>query len=331
MLPSLVEMSVKPTPDQKPQKIQKPQYIRRRRQIASIVLSEPVPQNIALALFKLAPRREFKGFYGAVRQLHLETIHMQTERAGVSRIAIKKSDVTTEERMRVTYNEYLKHREVYNCIESAHPTATVYYAYPFQMVIPCERVRPESRDYSDDADDAMAINALTMTIQLPDREDSEDSESDEEELLTTSCDSASGYVYTIQSWGCSDDELSKSLDDLYDHLTPERLSEVGRDVGRALWYLHSCEYMHNDLSLRNILVCSTPTQTRALMLDFGLAKRELAPLSEANFWSEMAQVIGEVYKKQSGGKYWWKPWDEFKGQSVLIDAAYQAWSDNFTS
>jgi len=310
MLPSLVELSARTKA--------RP----RRQNITPIVLVEPIPQNTARVLFKLAPHRQLKGFYGAVRQLNLETIHVQTERPGVSSIAIKKSDVTTEGRMRVTYNEYLKHQEVYNCIESANHKATVYYAYPFQMIIPCERVPPESRSH---VDDAMSIDAPTMTIQLP------DGQGDEEELLTTSCDSGSGYVYTIQSWGCSNDELSKPLDDVYNRLTPEQLSSVGRDVGRALWYLHSCEHMHNDLSLRNILVCSTPTQTRALMLDLGLATRELAPLSEENFWSEMAQLIGEIYKKQSGVKCWWGSWDEFKGQSVLIDAAYQAWSDKVTS
>lgn len=320
MLPSLAELSVKP-------------WKKEQRKRKGLYLREPIAQNVALGLFRMASGRELKGFYGAVRQLNLHKARLHVGRRGITDIAIKKSDVTTENRMQVTYNEYLMHRAVYACIELAHPSAIVYFTYPFEMTIPCERVRPESR--SEDVA-SIAAPAPGMTIALPEEVDDEESdesdeESDSEELLTTSCDSSSGYVYTIQSWGCSRGEISKSLDDVYDRLTPEALSTVGRDVGRALWCLHSCQYMHNDLALRNILVCYTPTQTRAMMLDFGIAKRELAPLSEENFWLEMRQCILDINNRQGYGGVWWKPWRAFLGRSVFVDAAFLAWSDSFNS
>ena len=323
MLPSLTHLDAKvPTP-------KKRFTTRNTRQSEPIPLSEPVSQEMARALFRLASRQTSKGFYGAVRRLNLNTVSVKAARSDITSIAIKKSDVTTETRMEVTYNEYLKQRDVYACIESTYPNDILHFTYPFEMIIPCERVRHESRSYFKD------IAAPKIVIQLPEEVDEEDDEEDDqeidEEILKTSCDSASGYVYTIQGWGCSSDEISMSLEEVYDRLTPLALSMIGRDIGRALWCLHSCEYLHRDLALRNILVCRTPMHARALIIDFGIAKRERAPLGVHNFWYEMRLCIDAIHRKQNAGTAWgWEDYDKFKGKSAFIDAAFQSYTSSFS-
>lgn len=310
MIPSLVELSAK-HPKAKP------------RAHATIVIVEPMKQEVATLLFHMAPAGALRGYYGQVRRLDLNKLEGTHFRVRVGRgdviLAIKRSDATTEERMKVIYNEYLVHRSVYACMQRKYPSATAYFAYPFEMVMPCDRIRPESRT-------SITPLSTPVAIELPEESDDMDAE-----LLVTSCETTTGYVYTIQSWGCVVGEKSTSLEMVYNGLTYDQLRAVGQDVGTALRRLHACEYMHNDLAFRNILVCSTPStqRVRAVILDFGLAQHEYK-IDEGDFWSEMSQCIAEIYKINTGDDWSsvWKEWSTFKGQSPLIDAAYEAWSND---
>lgn len=316
MLPSLTDLSAK---------LPKPSKPRRRAYRTAVRLSEPIPQNIASLLFTIAAptKASASGWFGQVRRLDLRTTVISIERDGVFALAIKKMNVTTEGRMEVAYNEYLMHRSVYACVSSRYPHALSYFTYPFDMVIPCKRTRPESRSA------ALAQPFRPVTIVLPEEDDDSVAALDEE-LLVTSCDSSTGYIYTVQSWGCGVRESTATLETVYTRLSSWELKGVGRDVGAALWYLHACGYMHNDLAMRNIVVCFTKTSVRAVIIDFGIASKESSVADATFFWKDMLKSIEEIYTLHTGND-WTRAWREassFRGESDFVDSAYEAWSSH---
>lgn len=313
MIPSLVKLSAKrprPTPE--------PSY-------RTIIIKEPIAQEVARLLFRMAPVSDLSGYFGQVRRLNLVRLESARLRIRMDRadatFAIKRSDVTTEGRMGVVYNEYLTHRSVYACIQAAYPSATAYFAYPFEMRIPCHHIRPESRSSGASISPITPLSVPPVTIELPEESDDMD-----EESLVTSCETAHGFVFTVQSWGCVVGEKTSSLDKMYTQLTNDQLRDVGTDVGTALRCLHACKYRHNDLSFRNIIVCQFNTKIRAVILDFGIATHE-SEIDDDSFWSEVSQCIAEIYKIDTGHDFAWRKWSSFQGSSIMIDAAYEAWSN----
>ena len=267
-----------------------------------------ISQALAKAWFYQSQSRPSSGNYGEVRFLRLERgVLWGPNGEAVTAIAIKRSVTETVEQMEVALNEYRMHRRIYRCIP---PQAREYLTFPFEMRMPCYQKKLESRRIE------MRPSPLSLPEEL----------SDEEESLVTTCDSSE--VFVVQSWGCGDITKTSTLRSTYDALPKDILFQVGYDIGRVLWHIHTCGYTHHDIAMRNILVCGN-VSVQSVLLDFGLAKySQSTKPSEQTLWEELENIIEAI----EGTRIFYTiepesttPLSRYRHKSVFIDGVMRGY------
>ena len=270
------------------------------RETVKIDKDTPLTQSLLKEWFDQSESGR-SGNYGEVRLA--AKIRLQFETGGEPfLVAIKCSNLRFPAQRQAALKEYIAHHDVYTCLPD---DAKRYFTRPLVVEQVCEFVDRATSAGVDIATSAAVISAPwdratppPPPIRPPSGLTNSNELSDEmpSSYVQVDCKDHSVF-YSAQAWACETAENTVGLMDAMTvpgGLSDEDLQEAGRDIGNALYELHTCNYRHNDLALRNVMLClQREAAPRAVIVDFGSAREDRrGPSNDA--------LDSEIFKLERG-------------------------------